>query len=988
MSVVMHQRRQQVTRLTETVAALGSLSLDNAALAENIAQDAAVGIVQGYRNGSTLTLLDNAGGRFQLVGDSVQAGPTATDFEAGASHSITLRETNAEYPNSPRDTDIAISVANVFEQPNLGDLTLSTNSTPAGDDVTITISGATSGSTITGSVPAGLTLNSGARTITGTPSEIAGGTIILTETLADSANSPKDNILTLNVTAQPSLSALSLAASSIAENTAQDSVISGIVGQTEGSSLSLTDDSGGRFALSGTNLVAGATGTDYEAAPSHNITIREILANSPNSPRDTVLTVTVTNIAEAATLGDLALSITELTEDAAINGTITGATAGSTISATGLPTGLTINGPARTFAWDGTGDVGTENFSLTQTLADSPNSPKDNVLSVTISEAQSFKMITAILLGQSNMEGQALREAQDVDVANVEQFVSYSTSPNYRTLQSDITPLLHPDGFGGQDRVGPGEYIARELLDQGKADKIILVPCAVGASALVGGTWESDATPGSGGGRFEFAVEQANLAIAAAKAKYPGHAHEVQFYFGQGEQDASNTAAQAAYKSALALLIARMRARITDAASAPFVIQSMPNSKWQEGEAGYNADYVPINRAHVEISTEETGVYYARGPDNPNSDQLHYGPSATVALLGRGNVTTLYDSIAPTVTTATPVDAIENTQLEIALTGSDVYQTFRIVPGLQSAEFALTDLYHDPRLTWTGDGTGPAEGDYAVNVAATDGRGNEGAATAITVSVAAAVNAPAAQGNLRLWLQADDNATMKQDVAGSIAVTGAGDRIGQWNDKSANDFDLLASATDHTRPTLVDIDGYPFVQADGTNDYLFRAADIGIYANGGTFFAIVKAAPANDRRLMAMGSSNSNTPFYSPLQSQFNDGGNLGVYLRDDAGVNDSGLVTANLGPGFDDTINVICMVDDTANFTAYIDGVQVAQRAYTRSGVPTLNRFALFALLRSSPVSYFAGNLNAALAYDRPLSLAERQQTTTYLGGLVGKTL
>lgn len=36
------------------------------------------------------------------------------------------------------------------------------------------------------------------------------------------------------------------------------------------------------------------------------------------------------------------------------SGTITGATAGSSISATGLPPGFTINSPARTWAYDGT----------------------------------------------------------------------------------------------------------------------------------------------------------------------------------------------------------------------------------------------------------------------------------------------------------------------------------------------------------------------------------------------------------------------------------------------------------------------------------------------------------------------------------------------------------------------------------------------------------------------------------------------------------
>jgi hypothetical protein len=55
------------------------------------------------------------------------------------------------------------------------------------------------------------------------------------------------------------------------------------------------------------------------------------------------------------TLGALTFSSTAFTIGTSASGTITGATIGSTITASGLPTGLTINGAARTWAWDGTG---------------------------------------------------------------------------------------------------------------------------------------------------------------------------------------------------------------------------------------------------------------------------------------------------------------------------------------------------------------------------------------------------------------------------------------------------------------------------------------------------------------------------------------------------------------------------------------------------------------------------------------------------------
>lgn len=97
-----------------------------------------------------------------------------------------------------------------------------------------------------------------------------------------------------------SLAALTLSAASIVENSASATVVGAINGRTAGSTLTLTDTAGSRFAISGTDIVAGATSTDYEAATSHNITIRETLAGATNTPRDTTLTITVTDVSEAA----------------------------------------------------------------------------------------------------------------------------------------------------------------------------------------------------------------------------------------------------------------------------------------------------------------------------------------------------------------------------------------------------------------------------------------------------------------------------------------------------------------------------------------------------------------------------------------------------------------------------------------------------------------------------------------------------------------
>lgn len=111
------------------------------------------------------------------------------------------------------------------------------------------------------------------------------------------------SISVINVFEEPDLDALTLDADEIVSGAAADTVVGAIVGSTGGSTLSLADDAGGRFALDGLNVVAGAVATDFATATSHNIIIRETLADSSNSPRDSVIAITVTE-ASAGPVGD------------------------------------------------------------------------------------------------------------------------------------------------------------------------------------------------------------------------------------------------------------------------------------------------------------------------------------------------------------------------------------------------------------------------------------------------------------------------------------------------------------------------------------------------------------------------------------------------------------------------------------------------------------------------------------------------------------
>jgi hypothetical protein len=86
-------------------------------------------------------------------------------------------------------------------------------------------------------------------------------------------------------------------------------------------------------------------------------------------------------------LGALTLSATAFLVGTPTNGTINGATAGSAIAPGVLPAGLTINGAARTWSWDGSGAVTAGNITLTETLAGATGSPWPSVIAFAVTNA-------------------------------------------------------------------------------------------------------------------------------------------------------------------------------------------------------------------------------------------------------------------------------------------------------------------------------------------------------------------------------------------------------------------------------------------------------------------------------------------------------------------------------------------------------------------------------------------------------------------------
>ena len=121
-------------------------------------------------------------------------------------------------------------------------------------------------------------------------------------------------------------------------------------------------------------------GTAFEPSPNTMLGILGTIATQ-QAQMIALLTQIAGNV-PTVTLGTLSLS-TALTSGTVTNGTILGATAGSTI--TSAVTGLTINSAARTFSFDGTGASGTVSAGLVETEDGATNSPHGS--SVTVAAA-------------------------------------------------------------------------------------------------------------------------------------------------------------------------------------------------------------------------------------------------------------------------------------------------------------------------------------------------------------------------------------------------------------------------------------------------------------------------------------------------------------------------------------------------------------------------------------------------------------------------
>jgi protocadherin Fat 4 len=373
-------------------------------IAENSTNGTVVGITaaasdgDGSNNTITYSLDDNAGGRFAISGSTgivTVANSTLLNFEAATSHNITVRATSSDGSFSAQVFSVSLTDVDEFDVGPVTDTNATANSisenSTNGTVVGITAS-ASDGDGSNNTITYSLDDNAGGRFA------IAGGTGIVTvanSTLLNFEAATSHNITVRATSSDGSFStqvfSVSLtdvdefdvgpvtdtnaSANSIAENSTNGTVVGITASASDGDgsnntiTYSLDDNAGGRFAIaSGTGIVTVANSTllNFEAATSHNITVRA--TSSDGSFSTQVFSVSLTDVDEfdVGPVTDTNATANSIAENST-NGTVVGITAAASDgdgSNNNITYSLDDNAGGRFAIASGTGIVTVANSTL------------------------------------------------------------------------------------------------------------------------------------------------------------------------------------------------------------------------------------------------------------------------------------------------------------------------------------------------------------------------------------------------------------------------------------------------------------------------------------------------------------------------------------------------------------------------------------------------------------------------------------------------
>jgi hypothetical protein len=263
----------------------------------------------------------------------------------------------------------------------------------------------------------------------------------------------------------------------------------------------------------------------------------------------------------------------------------------------------------------------------------------------------------------------------------------------------------------------------------------------------------------------------------------------------------------------------------------------------------------------------------------------------------------------------------------------------------------------------------PATGD--VSVAALYNGGNGPAAPPTTGLI----------NHLRMGDGTGDSASTLVDVVGNQDLTLANGptieypAVSQWDDKSSNSRHL-SQASASLQPSI----SGGAISTDSTT-YLFRT-DTWLYAAGSMSLFIVGAGAAqSDLRIISESTSThpSASCHYMIETGPGSDDSKLCMIIKNTSGSELLGHGNLSADNAFDGTTKILYWEDSGSVATGRVNGNAGIDRAYTRSGTLTMDRFALGGLLRNVFSHGFTGSFKEIITAT-VLSTADRQKVEGYL--------
>ena len=224
-----------------------------------------------------------------------------------------------------------------------------------------------------------------------------------------------------------------------------------------------------------------------------------------------------------------------------------------------------------------------------------------------------------IAAGQSNMAGYGLPTSQTLDRPHP-RILQYGAK--VRTLRPATEPLDMPVNNitgNGPTGLGPALQFARHMIADLPDDEIIvLIPTAVGSSALVGtgvNDWQWGGAPGN---LSADAVVQTREALDELAIQFPEADIEVSFIlWQQGERDGTNNVTMQKYLDTLGALIAGFRSEFGDV---PFLVGQMAPAALASGTRR------AVNEALSRAPYTYKGVGFVASPKGLD-DGIHFtGP--------------------------------------------------------------------------------------------------------------------------------------------------------------------------------------------------------------------------------------------------------------------------------------------------------------------------------------------------------------------------